>query len=455
VEQLAVFSNWRGNMNRNLLFSLFILGGVGLAGGAGCATDGDSSADSGPTADAVSDVGDAGVKPPLELTTQLCDDPSNMKVLLESPVGAALFASGQFNKAQVDRMIAAPTEGPFYMVNLIRYREKAQYPDGRQTDLTGREANGLYNPSEFIAAIGARVVFNTEVDNQIDGDDIKWQTVAIVEYPCPVAFFAMLAHPDFQARAIHKTAGVEKTIVMVTDLVPSFPPQDPDQSEAKYPPTKEDPAFTLIHVMDFHDIAQYEPGANEPQRTGKEAWQAYQAAGQGASSSLGHYSPGHFLVQGVFTGDERSWDEIQLVRMSSQAGFQALLDDPTRQAGKHHRLAALAHNYSMITFPTLSEIPTGGGVSPAPVVTADGTGTICKTDSDCPGKGVDKCLSDGSAAGFCTREGCAAGECQSPYLCCHDCAAAVAPMLPFKGSACLPKEAAAQLTAAPVSCTCD
>ena len=81
---------------------------------------------------------------PLELTTDLCDDPANMTAVLESPSGNALFASGQFNEEQVERMIASPTEGPFYMFNLIRYREEAVYADGRETDLTGRELSLIH-----------------------------------------------------------------------------------------------------------------------------------------------------------------------------------------------------------------------------------------------------------------------------------------------------------------------
>jgi hypothetical protein len=383
-----------------------------------------------------------------------------MPVLLEAMNGGE-GDSGMFggvNEKQVQRMIQAPTEGPFYMVNLIKYREKAKYPDGRDTDLTGREANALYAPVEYLTAIGARVVFNTKVDKQIDGDDIVWDDFSIVQYPCPLAFLAMIAHPGFQDRAVHKEAGVERTIAMVTDLVPIPAPSDPDQSKAAFPPTVEDPAFDLIHVMDFHDVAQYEPDANEPERTGEEAWQMYQASGSGASTALGHYPTAMLKVQGVFVGDDRTWDEIQIVHMSSMAGYQALLDDDTRQAGRYHRLAALKHNYSMITFPTLSQIPyAGGGAggSSPPPVTQDGTGTLCQTDENCPGNGVDKCLTDGGAGGFCTREGCGAGECQSPYVCCHDCAEAVAVMLPFSGSACLPGDMIKQLTVAPVSCTCD
>ena len=420
-----------------------------------CTDEGDTAEDAG-LPDAESDADADADAPSIELTPNLCDDPSNLALVIEALQGGGGGAFGDVNQAQLERMLAAPTEGPFYMVNLIRYREWAEYPDGRDTDLTGREANALYAPSEFLQAIGARAVFYAEVHDQIDGDDILWDDFAVVEYPCPLAFLAMLSNPGFQERAIHKEAGVETTIVIVADLLPIPAPADPEQSEAAFPPTAEDPAFDLIHVMDFQEIAQYEPDDNEPERTGREAWEMYQAAGVGASASLGHYPTAVFEVQGVFIGDDRTWDQIMMVHMSSMAGFRALLDDPIREAASYHRLAALAHNYSMITFPMLSQIPyaDGSGVGPLEV-TPDGTGTLCQDDDDCPGGGVDTCLTDGGAGGFCTREGCGAGGCQSPYLCCHDCAEAVAAMLPFEGSACLPEEAVSQVTVAPVSCTCD
>lgn len=393
-------------------------------------------------------------QPPLTLSADLCEDPARIEALL----GAVdtFVSRGGFDAAQVERMVAAPTAGPFYMVNLIRFREQAQYPDGRETDLTGREANALYSPVEFLQAIGARVVYSGDVDEQVDGDDVIWDAVAIVEYPCPLAFFAMLAHPEFQARAIHKTAAVAETIVMPTDLMPVPAPADPEQSQSPHPPTAEDPAFDLIRVLGFHDQAQYPEGSDEPSRTGREAYETYRTGGAEAAAALGVYPAARFAVQGALIGDDRRWDEVLIERVPSRAGFEALLDDEDRRDDRHHRAAALAHDYGMITYPVLSQLPGSpdDGAEPPPVA-ADGTGTLCQSDDDCPGDGVDLCLSGDGDGGFCTREGCAAGDCQGPYVCCRDCAPMVAARLPFDGSACLPEALVEQLTAAPASCTCD
>ncbi|MEM9074402.1 MAG: hypothetical protein AAGE52_38265 [Myxococcota bacterium] len=398
-------------------------------------------------------LSDSGAEGPIPLSTMLCDDPSLVAALGDS-FDEMSRGFGDVNPEIVQRMLAAPTEGPFYNVNLIRYREQAVYPDGRATDLTGREANALYAPTDFLAAIGARVVFTGAVNEQLEGDDTLWEDIAIVEYPCPLALFAMIADPDFQARSIHKDAGVETTLVLVAYLEAAGPVED--QSGSSHPPTAADPAFDIMHVMGFHDIAQYEDGVDEPERSGAEAWELYQAGGTSASMELGIYTTGSFVVDGVLIGDARVWDEILILRMPSRAGFEALLEDETRSAGSYHRRAALRHNYALITSPGLSQIPReGGGGDTALPIADDGTGTACRTDADCPGEGVGTCLIASGEEGFCTREGCGAGDCRSPYLCCRECAAAVATTLPFDGSACLPEAAAPSLTGAPASCTCD
>ena len=46
---------------------------------------------------------------------------------------------GEVNREQVRRMLTEDDDGPFCMVNLVRFRETAEYPDGIDSHLTGRD----------------------------------------------------------------------------------------------------------------------------------------------------------------------------------------------------------------------------------------------------------------------------------------------------------------------------
>ena len=44
------------------------------------------------------------------------------------------------NEKQMEEFLEEGHDEPIYMVNLLKFKEKAEYPDKRETDLTGREA---------------------------------------------------------------------------------------------------------------------------------------------------------------------------------------------------------------------------------------------------------------------------------------------------------------------------
>lgn len=410
------------------------------------------------TSDGLGSIEDALNSGLLPLNNMLCEDPANMDVLLESPVFSGFATGSDNNSEQIQRMVENPTAGPFYMFNFIRFRELAVYADGRETDLTGQEANDIYNPIEFLTAIGARPVFLSAVDQQIEGEEPFWEEIAVVEYPCPVAFFAMILNPGFQDRLIHKNAGVETTWVIVTDLLPSALPEDFQFPESPFPSSETDPAFELIHLRDYYSSAQYEAGSSEPERSGEAAWDLFVNARSEAKAAVGSVPSVRLQIQGVFSGTTRAWDAIDIDFFPSNAAYEALVADETRQQALFHREAALAGSYSLITYPTLNIVPgvpegndNGGADIGSLPVTEMGVGQVCMSDADCVGIGT--CINSGIGAGFCTRQ-CGAGECGSPYTCCGSCAAAVAAQLPFIGSACLPPDAAAQLGSAPASCSC-
>ena len=104
--------------------------------------------------------------------------------------------------------------------------------------------------------------------------------------------------------------------------------------------------------------------------------------------------------------------------------------------------------------PTIKADYTASCTSTLPVA-ADGTGTPCTGDATCSKLTAKKCIKiSGTAGGFCSVEGCNKGSCASKYVCCHDCSAAAAPLLPFKGSACFPAGQTSTLTGM-AKCTCD
>lgn len=104
-------------------------------------------------------------------------------------------------------------DGPFWALNLMKYREAAVYDDGSDRGMSGREADDAYAPLGPLAAIGAMVACHGDVTDQTHGDPV-WDRVAIVRYPTRAAFFAMQQRDDFKDQHVHKEAGMEFTIVM-------------------------------------------------------------------------------------------------------------------------------------------------------------------------------------------------------------------------------------------------
>lgn len=113
---------------------------------------------------------------------------------------------------------------PMWALNLMRYRPLAEYADGRVSTITGQEADDLYRPEAELAAVGAAGVLLAPVVHQLAGDGGRWDRVAIAKYPSRVAQLDMQRLPEFQARVIHKNAGMEFSIVLATFLPDDAPP---------------------------------------------------------------------------------------------------------------------------------------------------------------------------------------------------------------------------------------
>ena len=122
---------------------------------------------------------------------------------------------GRINKEMVGRwlQLAPGADGPFWALNLMKYRDVADYGDATAGKVSGREADDTYAPVESLTAIGALVAFVADVESIPVGDGTRWDRIAIVRYPSRRAFFEMQQRDDFQKKHVHKDAGMEFTIV--------------------------------------------------------------------------------------------------------------------------------------------------------------------------------------------------------------------------------------------------
>ncbi|MET0283735.1 MAG: DUF1330 domain-containing protein [Polyangiales bacterium] len=101
------------------------------------------------------------------------------------------------------------TAGPVHMLNMVRFRERAAYPDGR--DATGAEAYRLYmrEAAPAFQRVGARQGWHGAfVQTLIGPADERWDVVFVAEYPSADAFLAMLEDPSYRAALPHRRAAV-------------------------------------------------------------------------------------------------------------------------------------------------------------------------------------------------------------------------------------------------------
>ena len=100
---------------------------------------------------------------------------------------------------------------PVVMVNLLKFRERAEYEDGRASELSGYEAYRLYAAEmrKQVEAAGGRFLFSGAVESLLLGEvEELWDVVALVEYPTPMALVTIASSPEFARIEAHRVAGL-------------------------------------------------------------------------------------------------------------------------------------------------------------------------------------------------------------------------------------------------------
>ena len=115
------------------------------------------------------------------------------------------------NEKQMEEFLEEGHDEPIYMVNLLKFKEKAEYPDKRETDLTGREAYAIYGVEvvKHLEKVGGKPIFGSDVTRLMLGEvEELWDQVAIAMYPNRKAMLKMISDPDYIESAQHRVAGL-------------------------------------------------------------------------------------------------------------------------------------------------------------------------------------------------------------------------------------------------------
>jgi uncharacterized protein (DUF1330 family) len=117
-------------------------------------------------------------------------------------------------RAQFDAFKALPRDTPIQMLNLIRLKTLAEYPEDHANcgrGMSGLEAYRAYgaDSAEVFARVGGRQVWAGRPEAVVTGPpEEAWDLAFIAEYPSAAAFLAMITDPGYREHVKHRTAGV-------------------------------------------------------------------------------------------------------------------------------------------------------------------------------------------------------------------------------------------------------
>lgn len=126
---------------------------------------------------------------------------------------------------QIAAFAARDQDAPVAMINLLKFKDKATYPDDKPEaaeGLTGAEAYARYGAEvqKIFGSIGAKPLFAGAAPAMMIGEG-DWDMTAIVLYPSRTAMITMTTSAEYQAIHYHRDAGLDHQVLIdTTSLLP-------------------------------------------------------------------------------------------------------------------------------------------------------------------------------------------------------------------------------------------
>ncbi len=113
-----------------------------------------------------------------------------------------------------------PRDEPIHMLNLLEYREQAEYPEGHEhvgKGWSGRRAYEEYGKTSgpIFRRVGGTIVWRGAFQTMVTGPEAKrWHDGFIAHYPNAGAFFEMIKDPEYQQAVVNRTAALVDSRLM-------------------------------------------------------------------------------------------------------------------------------------------------------------------------------------------------------------------------------------------------
>ena len=116
------------------------------------------------------------------------------------------------NKAQFVELMAAPDEGPVVMLNLLKFKPRADGAEGSGASEYGKYSDAVV---QMVEARGGKVLWMGRADQILIGDpEESWDSVALVQYPSRKDFVEMVSTPEYEQAHEHRESGLERTVLI-------------------------------------------------------------------------------------------------------------------------------------------------------------------------------------------------------------------------------------------------
>lgn len=108
---------------------------------------------------------------------------------------------------------------PIVMVNLLRFRDAADYGSGPEARLTGRKAYDRYTRAvmPLLWEVGGQVLWRGHVRSSFIAPEGEcWDEALLVHYPDRAAFVRMVNSPAYREAMTHRTAALADSRLLET-----------------------------------------------------------------------------------------------------------------------------------------------------------------------------------------------------------------------------------------------